>query len=40
MYYELSNFELIMGETCQYECEKLVNCINANQPVLAQTYLY
>ena len=29
--YELGNFELITSETRQHECEKLINCVKANQ---------
>ena len=29
--YELGYFELITGETCQHECEELINCVKANQ---------
>ena len=32
MYYELGYFELITGETCQHECEKLINCVKAINP--------
>ena len=39
-YYELGYFELITGEMCQHESKKLNNCVKANQPILAQTFLY
>ena len=39
-YYELGYFKLTMDETCQHESEKLINRVKANQPILAQTYLY
>ena len=31
-YNELGYFELITGETCQHECEKLINCVKAINP--------
>ena len=34
MYYELGYFWLITGETCQHECEKLINCVKENKPIL------
>ena len=40
MYYEQAYFELITGETFQHECEKLINCVKANQTILAQTNFY
>ena len=39
-YFELGYFELITGETCQHECEKLINCVKLNKPILAQTRSY
>ena len=39
-YNEIGYFELITGETCQHECEKLINCVKANKPILAQTHSY
>ena len=39
-YYELGYFGLITGETCQHECEKLINCVKSNKPILAQTRSY
>ena len=40
MYYELGYFQLVTGETCQREGEKLVNRVKANQPILTQTCFY
>ena len=40
MYYELVYFELIVGETCQQESDKIINRVKENQTNLAQTYLY
>ena len=40
MYYELVYFELIAGETCQHESDKIINRVKENQTILAQTYLY
>ena len=37
---EIGYFELITSETCQHECEKLINCVKANKPILAQTQSY
>ena len=34
-YYELGYFGLITSKTCQNESEKLINCVKANQPILA-----
>ena len=39
-YYELGNFKLITGKTCQHESEKFISRVKANQPILAQTCLY
>ena len=33
MYVELGSFELIKGETCWHEDEKLIICVKANQPI-------
>ena len=30
-YYELGYFGLIMDETCQHECEKLIDCVKENK---------
>ena len=35
--YELGYFELITGETCQLECEKLIHYVKANKPISAKT---
>ena len=37
-YNELGYFELITGETCQHECEKLINCIKENKLNSAQNH--
>ena len=39
-YYELGYFQLITCETSLHECEKLINLVIANQPILTQTWLY
>ena len=39
-YNELGYFELITGETCQHECEKLINCFKENKLNLAQNRSY
>ena len=39
-YYEKGYFQLITGEICQHESEKLVNRVKANPPILTQTFFY
>ena len=36
-YNEIGYYELVTSDTCKHECEKLINCVKANQPILAQT---
>ena len=37
---EIGYFVLITCERCQQECEKLINCVKLNKPILAQTRSY
>ena len=37
---EIGYFVLITCERCQQECEKLINCVKATKPILAQTCPY